>query len=215
MKPVRHFGKLRRVGTRRLREIRKVAVDAVTPYSQERDRELAWATIELTNLWSEFCRAYFLSCLRSARLESGSRVSCTSVAVVPSFDQALLTLAQNLGTRPRKRPGKLRRRDEPPWHQPSCLLRGCDDLGMSHLSTVRGALSTGFSVFKDLPTCRNFYAHRNEETAKKVLRLGLSYSIGGKNHPSEVLAARPPGRPQSLILEFVDETRITIEFLCA
>jgi len=216
MKPVRHFGKLRTTGTRRLRKIRKIAAGAVVTYSPEHDRELAWATVELLNLWSEFCRAYFLSCLRCARLESGQRVLCSNVATIPTFEQAIIALARNMGNKQAGKYGKLRRRDEPTWHQPSCLLRGCKDLGTSHLVKVQSAFSTGSSVFRELPTYRNFYAHRNEDTAQKVLRSGLSsYGIGGKAHPYEVLSARAAGRPQSLILDFIDDTRLAIEFLCA
>ncbi len=142
-------------------------------------------------------------------------MSCTNVTPVPTFDQAIIALAQSFGNMRAGRGGVLRRRDEPTWHDPLRLLRGCQNLGTSHLGKVRKAFSTRSSVFYDLPTCRNFYAHRNEDTAAKVLNLGLSsYSIGGKAHPSEVLAARAPGRPQSLILDFADEIRIAMQDLC-
>ncbi len=215
MKPARHFGKLRSSGTRRLRRIREVAVGAVAPYSQERDPELAWVTIELANLWTQFCRAYFLSCLRSARLDSGPRVSCQNLANIPAFEVAMIVLAWKRGKTRAGRGGKLQGRDEPDWHQPSCLLQGCRIIGASNLHSVQGALSTGTSVFEHLPTCRNFYAHRSKETATKVLNIGLSaYSMGGKTHPSEVLIARAPGSSQSLILDFIDDTEVTIELLC-
>lgn len=215
MKPTRHFGKLRRTGTQRLRKIRKTARGAVTPYSQSHDKELAWATIELANLWSEFCRAYILSCLRSAKLDSGGRVSCNNVAAGTTFDQAIVTLAQNMGKGWAVKGGKIQRKHEPNWNETSCFLKSCNQLGASHLSTVQKALSMGPAVFRNLSTCRNFYAHRSEDTARKVMNLGLTiYSIGGKTHPSEVLAARAARSRQSLILDFIDETEMTIDQLC-
>lgn len=214
MKPVLDFGKLRRRGARQLYKIREVTAWAVSPpYSQEQDRSLTWATIELLNLWSEFCRAYFLSCLLYARLESGIRVTHTSGAGY-NFEQAIGSILRS-SSRTVPAAGKLTRRNEPTWHDPSSLITG-SNLGMSHLSQVQEALSIGSQVFSHLPVCRNFYAHRNEETALRVLRLGQSsYSIFGRTHPSQVLISPAYGRPQSLILDFVDDLWATIELLCA
>lgn len=106
--------------------------------------------------------------------------------------------------------------DEPVWYQPRTLIKGCTTLGTSHLPQVLNAFSTGTQVFDHLPKCRHFYAHRNEETAQKVLNLGFrSYSINNKAHPSEVLAARAYGRPQSLILDYADDLRDVMQLLCA
>jgi hypothetical protein len=214
MKPVRHLSKLERTCNRRLDKIHAVAAHSVSLYTATKDKELAWATVELLNLWSEFSRAYYLSCFRSARLGSGARITCSSGANWSTFDQLIIALSQSLGNKKAAGSKKLPRRNEPKWHQPNVLITGCTNLGTSHLLQVQSALSISSSVFNDLPTCRNFYGHRNEETAAKVLRLGSAYSIYGRNHPSEVLASYAYGRPQSLILDFVDDIRNVIQLLC-
>jgi hypothetical protein len=215
MKPVRDFGELRRRGTRQLYKIRGIAAWSVmSPYSREHDRNLAWVTIESLNLWSEFCRAYFLSCLRSAQLESGVQVVCKRNTGY-SFEQAIGSILHSLNRRVPPA-GKLTRRDEPTWHEPQSLITGCTNMDTSNLSQVQAALSIGSPVFTHLPTCRNFFAHRNDDTAMKVLTLGQSsYSMFSTHHPSEVLTRPAYGRPQSLILDFIDDLWATMELLCA
>lgn len=215
MKPVRDFGELRRRGTRQLYKIRGIAAQSVmSPYSREKDRNLSWVTIESLNLWSEFCRAYFLSGLWSARLESGVQVVCGN-NIGYNFEQAIGSILLSFNRRV-PQAGKLTRRDEPTWHEPKTLITGCTNMGASNLSQVQAALSIGSSVFIHLPTCRNFFAHRNDDTAIKVLTLGQSsYSMFGKIHPFEVLTASAYGRPQSLILDFIDDLWATMELLCA
>ena len=113
------------------------------------------------------------------------------------------------------RSSRLTRREEPSWHDPNLLIKGCACFAMSNEQQVQQALSINSDVFSHLATCRNFYAHRNPETAVKVLRLGQeSYSIYNVRHPSEVLAAYAYNRPQSLVLDFVDDLWAVTEILC-
>lgn len=77
------------------------------------------------------------------------------------------------------------------------------------------ALSVSTRVFDDLPKFRNFYAHRNEESAKKAVDLARHYYvIGGAKSPTEALATPALKRTQPLILDWLDDMGVVMQLLC-
>jgi hypothetical protein len=83
------------------------------------------------------------------------------------------------------------------------------------LAQVQAALSLQTRVFFDLPSFRNFYAHRNRESAESAILLAKrNYLIAGPNHPSDVLAEPARNRPQALILDWIDDMSAIVELLC-
>jgi hypothetical protein len=61
---------------------------------------------------------------------------------------------------------------------------------------------------------RNFYAHRNDQTARAAKEIARHYTIAGLDHPTQILSTPAYGRPQVLILDWIDELTIIVEFLC-
>jgi hypothetical protein len=85
----------------------------------------------------------------------------------------------------------------------------------SHYAEVEAALGISTRVFEDLPTFRNFYAHRNEDSARKAVELARRYYlITGFRHPTQVLAQPAYRRPQALILDWLDDLAVIFDFLC-
>jgi hypothetical protein len=107
------------------------------------------------------------------------------------------------------------RRDEPNWVDPNTLLTLSRDLKCSNESAISVALSTGTTTFSDLPTFRNFFAHRNQDTAEKVAVKAAALLIPPSLRPVEALLFRPPSRSMPLISVWLAEIRLTITALCA
>lgn len=78
---------------------------------------------------------------------------------------------------------------------------------------VLAAFSVPTKVFEHLPMMRNFYAHRNEHTARIAKNLAR-YTIPMRGHPTEILCTRAYGRPQILILDWIDDITAIVELLC-
>ena len=143
-------------------------------------------------------------------------MTCTTV--VSSFTDAItLSIARHkphLARRPRLPGAVWHRRDEPTWHDPVVLRTGCVDLGCSHLVDVQAALSLPTRVFADLPVFRNFFGHRNGQTEDAAKNTARQYVISTALHPTEMLAARPAGRPYPLLVDWTDDVHAVIALLC-
>lgn len=166
-------------------------------------------TIELVNLWAEFCRAYFLSCALRAK-GPGGRVAHAQPSIRTPEDA--ITFAVHIATpRLRSNPGPFTRYNEPPWHDAALFRQIMAALSPSILPRVDAALSQPVRVLPDVVTFRNFFAHRNEETATKVRSLARNYRLPTNRHPVETLISYPPGRPDPLLVDFASEIRLLVE----
>ena len=106
----------------------------------------------------------------------------------------------------RKQPeGKVTRRDEPTWHSRREVLKVGRIVALSNLPQLQTALALPSAVIEDLPTVRNFYAHRNCETAVKVRKLMGGYVMPTQTHPTEFLRRSVLGRPVSVLEEWIEE----------
>jgi hypothetical protein len=173
----------------------------------------AYVAIEARNTWSNFVRAFYISLADGVRLESGTvaTVSPTRLA-----NDAIGFAVQRW--RPSRRPqanGTWHRRDEPAWHDPNTILTLCRDLAASNTADVEAAFSAGSRVFLDLPVFRNYFAHRNQETRRAALDLAPSYGVPAPLSPAEILLARALGRPQPVLVDWIDDLTFTAEYLCS
>jgi hypothetical protein len=106
------------------------------------------------------------------------------------------------------------RRDEPPWHKPDTLIKSCDEIGCSNQVEIVNAFSVPTNVFDHLSKFRNYFAHRNDYTVTLIKNIAHRYSIPVHQHPSEILCNPAYGRPQILILDWIDDINLTVELLC-
>jgi hypothetical protein len=179
--------------------------------SSSNDCRIAFVVAEAVNIWASFVRAYYLSWFLRPTTMSGSRVNCSNHIL--RFEDALIFAIKRLRSRgySRTRPVRL---DEPTWHDPVTLLTLATEIGVSNLSKVQAAFSLGATYPNVLPTVRNFYAHRNEETFRKVIEKAVLLGLGRNLRPCEFVCTSLPSRPQNLISDWLDEIRLTIELLC-
>jgi hypothetical protein len=214
MKPTKNLIRLRVAASKNIARLRTsiTHLPAASDEARTGNALLAVATIELQNAWSSFVRSYFLSGLLSARTERGHiiRTSATITSLAQGIGIAIHSWKPKTPAPPS---GVWRRRDEPPWHDPTILLDLSNRLHFSNVATIQAALSMQSRTFVDLPVFRNFFAHRNQDSSRAALALAAQYSIAA-NRPSEVLLSRATGRPQVLILDWIDDIHTTIEMLC-
>lgn len=199
-------GRLRRLGA----EI--TAVSGVGTSINELDRKIGRVVIETHNTWCNFSRSYLMSYLAAPRRRRGDRVRFGNLSA--NSPGNLLHIAAKACRGPLAN-APVDRRDEPAWHDIGNFLRICNALAPSNLSEIQAALSMQTRVFADLPAFRNFYAHRNEESAAKAVGLARrQYLITGVRHPTEVLMKPAPARTQPILLDWLDEMQIVVTFLC-
>jgi hypothetical protein len=206
------LGALRLTACHRLQRLRKITMQLAPPVSAELDRSAAFVVIETLNLWAGFSRSFYLSCAFRGRSSTFGRVSMT---VTPFSSPAdALRFAIRLLRPTRFASGLTSRRDEPTWHEPATLVKLFIALGASNSTHVQRALSLQTSVFKLLPVVRNFFAHRNEDTARKADGVGRDLSLPRNLRPSEMMSWRLPGRPQSVLADWIDDIQTIVELMC-
>jgi len=87
------------------------------------------------------------------------------------------------------------------------------DLRPSNLSTFTTALGYSTNVFSDLPAFRNYFAHKGKGTAISVQNVARRYAVPPGLRPSEIMLSLPAGRPQSLLMDWLDDIRNVIELM--
>jgi hypothetical protein len=211
MRPTRYLDKLNRSVQRRATFLRSLVEYQTPPVAASSDRLVAFVTIETLNLWASFTRSFYLSCTLNARRITGSKVVLTAASFHTTADAITFAVKNLTG---RKGSGPWRRRDEPTWHNPQTVLTLFTVTGASNLAVVQAGLSYPTSLFTMLPTARNFFAHRNEETAQKALALARALVVPTTARPTEVLCSKAPGRPQNVLSDWLDDLKNVADLMC-
>ena len=212
MRPCPHLVDLSDKAGRRLIRLRELVRLRAIPLSDEDDRAFSFVCIEAANLWARYSRSFYLSCAARARDASGVRVAHLT-ASARTHQDALTVAIHGITPRLLGKSAPWTSRDEPDWRQPAVLDRALFLLGATNLPKVRAAFALPNNVFRDLPTFRNFYAHRGMETANRVRHVARSYALPGDLHPTEILGTRLTGRPQCILADWVDELRQVIDLM--
>lgn len=209
MHPVHRLEKLQRCAVRRATCLKRLIDVFPLPSGAELDRVTAFVTIEALSLWSSFARAYYLSCALNAKTVTGIRVTTSSgINTIPDAIKLSIT-----HFRPYRKP-PWSRKDEPTWHDTNTILTLARLIGASNLAQVQAALSYPTLVFTQLPVARNFFAHRNDDTARKTSNLARDLGLGTKLRPSVMLCQRALGRPQNVLADWLDDIRNVVELIC-
>lgn len=212
MHSVRLFRDLDRVASRRALILRTLVHDYPTAGGSKDDRVVSYVAIEALNLWASFVRSFYLSCVVGVKNRAGQKITISRPGVSTASDAIIFSIR-------RMKPWvntaqKLYRRDEPTWHDPNTIITLLTALGSSNLSQVHAAFAYPTFVFKHLPTFRNFFAHRNEDTAKKTAQISRSYGMSARLRPSEFLCTKVRRRPQNVLSDWLDDIRNVIGLLC-
>lgn len=196
---------------RRLALLQKLVEDVRQPVAPDDDRLVMFVAIESLNVWSLFCRAYFLSCALGARTLGGTRVKFALAGLTTTtqaLDFAVHTMKPQAGT------GPWTWRDEPTWRKPRVLMQLLAGAGASNLLQVRTAFSVPSTVFAQLPRARNFYAHRSKDTASDLQIVARAVRVPSRRSASDILCDIAPARPQTVIQDWLDEMTYVVSELC-
>lgn len=175
------------------------------------DEHAAFVTIESLNLWAEFAREYF-RCALHHDVTRGGHVLSTRFPRGTPMDAALKQIPAAL----RRTPGGiLTRLHEPAWHARKHFLKTMRLAKLSLLAQVEGALAMPTRFTEHLQILRNFYSHRNEETARKVRSLGPTYAMLRFTHPTDFVLGVEPGRPVSVLEDWLAEMELVVDAMCA
>ncbi len=169
--------------------------------------------INALNDWRNFVRAYYLSIFCGTRCDRRSRIeyNIASCAANQAMLYAVRTfkpyyvLPQN---------GVCHRRDEPAWHDPNVLLQLAGALCFTNLVDIQASFSIGSRAFLDLPVFRNYYAHRNRESARAAQQVAPQYGVSALLLPTEIMYSHAAGRPHSILLDWLHDIATTAELLC-
>ena len=212
MRATSDLEKLRTACTGRLLRIRKAFSSVPTLSAQEKSRVLAFSVIELDNLVISTLREFTISTLQRARTASGARISVNrkfggeqEVAAYMLSVVASVTF-QRLGS-----PLTISRKDEPRIRDPRLIERILLSCSASNTTALQNALALNTSLFSDLATIRNFYAHRNEDTWHKVRNKARSFGALRLKHPDELMLHYLPMRSVSLLQDWLDDTELFFE----
>lgn len=182
------------------------------------DREILASplVINLLNAWSNFVRAYYISCALGARSSTGAKVSSSLAGHGLSPNDIIGEAIQHFN--PRATPGAggiWNTRDEPSWHDVNRLMSLASHFAFTNEADITAAFTFGFTAHRDLVVFRNYYAHRNQGTRRRAQGMAVSYSIRSNQHPTEVLLDAPIRYPgQQLIDVWLSELEQTVELLC-
>jgi hypothetical protein len=214
MRSCSDFEKLSRTANRRISRLHSAVSQLAGQNAdwQQLDRHVGRAIIEAHNTWNNFARSYLMSYLVNPRRTRGDRVSFNNLSATSPGN--LLHIAAKACKGPAAA-APSDRRDEPKWYDTGSFLKACNALAPTNLADIQSALSMQTRVFSDMPAFRNFYAHRNEETAERAIGLAKRhYLIAGVRHPTEALMRPATKRTQPLLYDWLDEMRIVMDFMC-
>jgi hypothetical protein len=184
----------------RLERLQDLSAGLRQPVGPEDRRLLAYVTIEAANLWAQYSLCLFLSAALGARDSSGRRAVATpTLDVSHAIDLAVHAIHPKL--RGISRPWS--RMEQPDFQNKGVLAKALQYVGATIYPEVDAAVSYPTRVLADLPTMRNFYAHKAERAARTAAALGPRYGVTRPLSPHELLCTQPPGRGDVLLNEWL------------
>jgi hypothetical protein len=191
-----------------------VANGAAGKVGHDIDRAVSFVAIESLSAWAGFAREFYLSCaFLQPKTINGHHVSHQDSTVTDEY-LALLHSIFVLKGRSISAP-RIAPRDEPAWHEKRTLSQLSTSLSLSNHQSIVSALSYQMTFFDHLPTVRNFYAHRSEGTAQKVMRVAHnSYAAVSVRHPNELVNTLFAGKVQTIIQEWLSDMRRIAATIC-
>lgn len=209
MRPVTDLSKLYEAFTYRLLRIRRVFGLAATLTEPRRSEFIAVSVIELDNLIIGALRAFTISSLRGGRTSQRHRVVTSRTFGREEEIAAYVLSVLDVATYRRLRtPTQVSRREEPKVRDPRSTERVFARCGASNIGSLQNALALNSRVFSELAPLRNFYAHRNDDTWRKVRNRAQAMGIFNAAHPNDVVTYVLPGRPVNLFEDWLDDVEL-------
>ncbi len=191
---------------------RSMEIQSEPKVTREAERAAAYIVIELLNLWASFSKYYFISTALGARSRSGLGYTASpSPNSNVALGLAIVVEKPKASARP---DGSWHRRDEPDWHNPHVLQRVLEKNSCSNHHIVDNIISGSADLFRTLPVFRNYFAHKNFQTYQAAMTLAPSFGVSVARRPVDVILAPALSGPNIVLVEWVDEIQIAVDYLC-
>lgn len=209
MRPFTDLSKFRSAFDYRLLRLRKSYASILSGADPNPRQGLPFVVIELDNLVLSGLREYTLSTLRGARTVGGIRIKVNQqFGPSDQIGAFIMSVVQNYTYQKLGQPASVSRTQEPTIRDPRQTEKVLVQCGASNLVSLQNALALNTSLFSDLATLRNFYAHRNEDTWRKVRNKALNMGAYTISHPDQLSIHLIPGRPVSVLQDWLDDAEL-------
>jgi hypothetical protein len=216
MNPRKLIGRLEMSACKRLTKLQNIAASLPSsgmPPPPVFEPQICYATIEAANTWSNFSRAFYLSCAFEGRCGTSGRIVNTTKGLThhEALSKAIQIAKPGL---PVPSNGVWHRRDEPAWHDHALLRRTLNNIGCSKVVELDAVASMGSRVLIDLPVFRNYFAHRNVQTERAAKSAAPYNNISATYRPSQILLTVPVGGTFPLLTEWLYDLIFIVQYLC-
>jgi hypothetical protein len=206
------IGQLCQAATRRNDRLRLLSHEVVVPLDPISRRLLAYVVMEAGTMWLEYSKAYYFCSAMKSKSAHGGRV--VHRRQLGSRDAAL-KFAISIARPDVKQTKNFTHRHHPEWRDPGVIRKLLDALGASNLAAWQLGMGVQSRVTRDLPTMRNFFAHKNRDSAERARELRRHYGVTQDVSPWELLAVVPPQSGQPLVREWLDDLGAMISLTVA
>jgi hypothetical protein len=170
---------------------------------------VAYCVIELDNLVVSGLREFTVSSLCGARTATGAKIHVgRQFGHEEEIGAYIMSVVSSVAYAYRNSPQRLSRKDEPTIRDPRDthkVLRAC---GATNEISLSNALSLNTSLFSDLATVRNFYAHRGFDTWRKVKTKAQAAGLFAISHADSYVTSILPMRPVSVFEDWLDDAAL-------
>jgi len=176
---------------------------------------ISYAVIELDNLVLSAMRVLLISSVRNARTLSGVRVrSVFSLREEGEIAAFTLSVVNNQAFIRMGSPIRIDRKQEPTVRDPRAVERVFSAAGLTNTPSLQSALALNATLFANLATLRNFYAHRNADTWRKARRKATDMGIYAVSSVDDIVKSLVPGRAVRVYEDWLDEAELFFEEAC-
>lgn len=195
-----YIAELTLTATRRLHRLMDLSLCLAAPVTPIDRRLIAYVTVEAANLWAQYSRCLYMSCAFGGRDASGV---VTVSARANTADDALTWAVHALHPKLRGKSGGWRPGQLPDFQNKGSLRKTIGYLGATVFPDVDSALSVKTRVLADLPTARNYFAHKAERGARSARNLAPRYGLARRDSIEDLLCAVPAGGSDILLREWL------------
>jgi hypothetical protein len=213
MHAVSDLSKLHDAVQARLKRIKSHFASVSVRPAADRNPVITTCVIELDNMALCALREFTVSSLRRARTIRGHRISVNRRFGPETEIAAYVLSVVNSVKYNRKKPTSLKRDEEQTVRDPKDTEKVLISCAATNLPSLQKALALNVGIFRDISTVRNFYAHRNENTWRKVRDKARATGIVPVHHPDDLVQSSIAGRPVSVFEDWVGEAELFFDEL--
>jgi hypothetical protein len=181
---------------------------------EDRNFVIAACVIELDNLSMSAVRQFTVSSLTRARTVLGHRVTVNrTFGSEEEISAYLLSVLNSVAYARAGSPSAVKFDKEPKVRDPKDTEKVLISCGATNLPSLQNALALNVGLFRDVATIRNFYAHRNRDTFRKVRAKALNMGVATVKHTDELVQAHALGRPVSVFQDWLSDAQVFFEEL--